>query len=188
VARPKIPEDEILDRVAEVFAEVGYERATTQRLAKAAGVAETTLFRRFGSKAELFARALASDVEALAAAGHPSPTADLRADLVRLVQGYQQMWARRGALLPVLFREAQYLQELSVATELPSGMVERAMGIIQHHQDRGALIGATPAQCVTALLAPFLVVGLMASLPLRVTPATLDPEEHVDRFLSGWRA
>ncbi|MFV0257678.1 MAG: TetR/AcrR family transcriptional regulator [Acidimicrobiales bacterium] len=48
----------ILDAARSVFADKGYPRATTREIAAAADVAETLLFRNFGSKANLFGEAV----------------------------------------------------------------------------------------------------------------------------------
>jgi AcrR family transcriptional regulator len=47
----------ILEAARRTFAEKGYARTTTREVAARAGVAEVLLFRRFGSKAKLFAEA-----------------------------------------------------------------------------------------------------------------------------------
>ena len=47
----------ILEAARRTFAEKGYARTTTREIAARAGVAEVLLFRRFGSKAKLFAEA-----------------------------------------------------------------------------------------------------------------------------------
>src|SRR5436190_8015661 len=48
----------LLRTAREVFEERGYARATTREITARAGVAETLLFRNFGSKANLFAEAV----------------------------------------------------------------------------------------------------------------------------------
>jgi AcrR family transcriptional regulator len=45
---------QLLDCAAELFADLGYARATTAQLAKAAGVTEPILYRHFASKRDLF--------------------------------------------------------------------------------------------------------------------------------------
>ncbi|MGH7533477.1 MAG: TetR/AcrR family transcriptional regulator, partial [Gemmatimonadales bacterium] len=50
----------LLDAAAKLYAEVGYRGATTRRIAQEAGVNELTLFRHFGSKAELLHTAIGS--------------------------------------------------------------------------------------------------------------------------------
>lgn len=46
--------EQLLDVAAELFAERGYARATTNELAKAAGVTEPIIYRHFKSKRDLF--------------------------------------------------------------------------------------------------------------------------------------
>jgi AcrR family transcriptional regulator len=48
----------LLEAAARVFAEVGFRGATTRRIAEEAGVNEVTLFRLFGSKAQLMSEAI----------------------------------------------------------------------------------------------------------------------------------
>jgi AcrR family transcriptional regulator len=54
----------ILDAAAHVYAQYGFRGATTRRIAVEADVNEVTLFRTFGSKAELFEAMLQSQVVA----------------------------------------------------------------------------------------------------------------------------
>lgn len=49
----------LLEAAAQVFSEAGFRGATTRRIAEVAGVNEVTLFRLFGSKAQLLTEALA---------------------------------------------------------------------------------------------------------------------------------
>jgi AcrR family transcriptional regulator len=46
--------EQLLDCAAELFAKMGYSRATTAQLAKAAGVTEPIIYRHFDSKKDLF--------------------------------------------------------------------------------------------------------------------------------------
>jgi len=48
----------IVDAAMEVFAEVGYQRATMAEVARRVGVSEPVIFQNFGSKAAVFAAAL----------------------------------------------------------------------------------------------------------------------------------
>jgi len=62
MARPvSISADQILDAARAVFTEKG-PRATTAEIAERAGVAEGTLFKRFGNKAGLHRAAMTSDI------------------------------------------------------------------------------------------------------------------------------
>ena len=57
----------ILAAAAHVYAQYGFRGATTRLIANEAGVNEVTLFRTFGSKAELLQAMLQSQVTATAA-------------------------------------------------------------------------------------------------------------------------
>jgi AcrR family transcriptional regulator len=46
--------EQLLDEAAKLFAQLGYARATTSQLAKAAGVTEPIIYRHFNSKRDLF--------------------------------------------------------------------------------------------------------------------------------------
>lgn len=50
--------DEVLDKVIDVFWELGYDAADTETLAEQAGLTKPSLYNAFGSKEELFAAAL----------------------------------------------------------------------------------------------------------------------------------
>lgn len=50
--------EKLLQAAARIYAEAGFRGATTRRIADEAGVNEVTLFRLFGSKAQLIAEAL----------------------------------------------------------------------------------------------------------------------------------
>ena len=53
-----INRQKLLEAAARVFAEAGFRGATTRRIAEEAGVNEVTLFRLFGSKAQLLSEAI----------------------------------------------------------------------------------------------------------------------------------
>ena len=46
--------EQLLDEASKLFAQLGYARATTSQLAKAAGVTEPIIYRHFASKRDLF--------------------------------------------------------------------------------------------------------------------------------------
>lgn len=86
-----ISNDQLLSIAREVFLELGI-RATTAEVAKRAGIAEGTLFHRFGSKEELFRAAMRFDPEHVLAFIDALPkragTGDLRAILIEFADGF----------------------------------------------------------------------------------------------------
>jgi TetR/AcrR family transcriptional repressor of mexJK operon len=59
----------ILDAAAPVFGEVGYERASIETIAAAAGVSKPTIYSHFGGKAQLFRDSVADSARTLNADG-----------------------------------------------------------------------------------------------------------------------
>src|SRR5258705_8140511 len=95
----------ILDAARQTFAEKGYARATTRDIAARAAVAETLLFRKFESKAKLFAEAalqpLAQFIRDFAVEmAEILPLADPDATQRRVLEGlYKTASSQRGLLL-----------------------------------------------------------------------------------------
>jgi AcrR family transcriptional regulator len=85
----------ILDAAARVYAQYGFRGATTRRIASEADVNEVTLFRTFGSKAELFeamlqAQVAASGIPLLAFDEDASPRVNLIGWCTRVLEHLRQ--------------------------------------------------------------------------------------------------
>jgi AcrR family transcriptional regulator len=115
----------LLDAAAAVFSECGYARATTKEIARAAGVAEGTIYRHFSDKRDLFtavftARNAASfewllDLPALAGTG------EVRENLQRLVGMIEDVETNMAPLQAAMWSEA------ALAKTLLSSAAERGM-------------------------------------------------------------
>ncbi|SRR5690554_4146979 len=110
--------DAILEAATELFLELGYDRVSLARVAKAANVSRATLFKRFPTKAELFEAAV------LAAGNTPEesltvpPATDFRAGLVTLGLAYVELLNRPGMsdLIRVIIAESPKFPELRERT------------------------------------------------------------------------
>lgn len=80
-----IADDEILAAARDVFRRGGHA-ASTRDVARTAGVSQAVLYQRFGSKEELFFRAMTPEPPDLAALLGPYPPTDARCDLLALGQ------------------------------------------------------------------------------------------------------
>jgi AcrR family transcriptional regulator len=99
VGRTKTIDDErILARARAVF-RAGGHAASTRDVARAAGISQAVLYQRFGSKAELFLRAMTPDPPDLESLLGPYPQRNARADLLRIGQ---RLAVYLGALIPTL--------------------------------------------------------------------------------------
>jgi len=99
----------VLAAATAVFGERGYFGATTDQVAKAAGVSQPYVVRMFGSKEELFLavvgraleRLLATFRSAIAEAG-PAGSSGVTAVTDRMAQSYAELLADRGLLLSLM--------------------------------------------------------------------------------------
>ena len=105
--------DRLLEAAARLFAEKGYARATTRALAGAAGVNEVTLFRHFGTKANLFAAV----VETFAAPGLSASlgvelTGELQHDLTAMGSRVLGLMLERRESMRMMLCEAEHFDEV----------------------------------------------------------------------------
>ena len=93
-----IEDEEILHHAREVFREGGHA-ASTRDIARAAGISQAVLYQRFGSKEDLFCRAMTPDPPDLDALLGPYPPRSARADLKRIGERLAEYL---NALMPTL--------------------------------------------------------------------------------------
>ncbi|MYB76832.1 MAG: TetR/AcrR family transcriptional regulator [Chloroflexi bacterium] len=98
--RPRDPEVDraILQAALRVLTDQGYAGTSIERVAAEAGVGKTAIYRRYASKAELTAAALASLRDAW---GPPPDTGSARSDMIEML-AQAQVAFERGPLLPML--------------------------------------------------------------------------------------
>lgn len=177
----------ILEAAFEAVVAHGYEGATTKRIAALAGVNEVTLFRRFGNKEALLRAVIQREVEGMQEhAVHY--TGDVEADLLAIVQGYQDLLRRRGraipALLPVLLRRRDLAASL---VQGPLSVIRSIMELLGRYQAEGALTRESPTNALLALMAP-VAVGTVLSLFASGVFPPFDAPGHVRAYLRGRRS
>ncbi len=176
----------LLEAALELLAERGYQGATTRRIAERAGVAEVTLFRRFGSKARLLAEAVrraGAAFEEVAA----RPSGDLRADLLEMARNYQEPFELGGAAAFMLAVEASRAGELRGAlAEALQPRIRAVQDFFAHYQRAGALRPGDLDTMINAFLGP--LVGAAFFQRTTGRGPRLDLEKHVEGFLGGWSA
>ncbi|WP_287371891.1 TetR/AcrR family transcriptional regulator [Oceanithermus sp.] len=183
---PSSTDERLLEAALELLAERGYRGATTRAIAERAGVAEVTLFRRFGSKARLLAEAVRRAGAAFEEAA-ARPSGDLRADLHALAGRYLGQLKRGGALIFVMAGEASREPELRRALEEAlAGRLATVLAFFEHYQRRGELRPAPAGSLIHAFFGPLIAAALFG-VALEGAPG-LDVEAHVEGFLGGWAA
>ena len=179
----RVSDSQIFDAIVAVVAKDGLNAATTRRIAEAARVNEVTLFRRFGSKAEMLKALLRREVDAFVGRGL-EPSGDVERDLTMVVETYASLIRRIGAIMPGLFEAAMRDPGLVTVLEEPRRMMMAIAQMVAHYQAAGELIEEPPLSTVAALLGPVFVMGFVGRALPGVIPV-IDAPTVVKGFLRG---
>ena len=184
---PKIVDNAAVYHAAlQTVIERGYAGATTRAMAEAADISEVTLFRKYGSKAQLIQQAIAATAEEVGFAEATRYTGDVSADLLRVVVAYQAITERRGQIIYTILSEIQRQPELGELLDTPLGYMATLGELIARYQGEGVLRPEPPLHAVAALLGPLMLVTMMRETGAPSLPP-LDLGEHVAGFLGGRR-
>jgi AcrR family transcriptional regulator len=186
--RPRSPEADraIFATTLELLADEGLRGLSVEKVAEQAGVAKTTIYRRFPSKRELVRAALAS----VAAFGQidPPDTGSVRDDLRALARARVVVLKRTGTqlLMPRLMAEAGSDPELHalIVTVFADPARDVVIRVLRRAAERGELRADADLELVIDLFAGALVYRLLYTRgELRGLPGRL--EAAVDIVLDG---
>jgi len=179
-----IDESKIFKTVIEMLVSRGYEGATTKEIAEIAGVNEATLFRKYGSKAELFENAINHQLS-------DTPlnrlvyTGDLEADLHEITAAYKETNRQHGEIIPTILTELPRHPELKGALNILWANIQSVAIIIQKYQSGGVLKKESPITSLNALIGPLMTSQMFLRANLDFPLLDTDPAEHVKDFLQG---
>ncbi len=185
---PKIIRDEeIYQAVMQVVSERGYAGATTKQMAEAANVSEVTLFRKYHNKLQLIKQAIAALVAQTDFEAATQYTCDITADLLRVVQAYQDSAVKHGQLIFIMLSELPRYPELVDLLDIPFEIYTSIGNLFAKYQSEGILRQEHPLHAVAALLGPLMYSAMLSgALPGHSIPP-LNLENHVAVFLEGRR-
>ncbi len=182
-AEPVATRERILFAALDAFAHAGYRGATTRVIARAAGVSEITLFRLFGSKAELFAELVRQIDELLAAPTTlPEVPRHPHAELSAWVNAFAGRFERIAPVVRVAVAEHESHPEL---TDAVATQGRRALRDVAAYLERLKTAGMIDATADTPVAARLLVGAVYAW----ATAHSLVPEtsnEDRSRIVSGF--
>lgn len=178
--------DRIFKATLQVFAERGYEAATTKEIAERAGVNEVTLYRRYNTKAELIRTALAQEL-GNSPFGHLTSSDDAQADIAMIVKAYIETFEVFGSVVLTLLGEAARHPEIQSATSALLPNLQNAAQVIARHQASGQITTGDPMLKLIKLIAPLAMIGSAPPpvLGLVGDMSLLDPEQIASEFLNG---
>lgn len=183
---PKIIEDETVYRatVATVL-DRGYAGATTRQIAEAAGVSEVTLFRKYGTKADLVREALAATARQTKLGEAAYYTGDVAADLIRVAEAYQASARQHGQFFYSFLAEVPRHPELAELLESPLDMFSNIGQLLARYQSEGILRREHPFHAIAALLGPLMVITMLRRTTDRFEAPPINSDDHVRAFLRG---
>jgi AcrR family transcriptional regulator len=145
--------EKVLAAAAQVFAETGYRGATTRRIAQVAGVNEVTLFRHFGSKAELMLKALHHFGEAGPWLRLPQDPVDAEAELTRWArENLEHLCEMRAFIRAALGESEEHLELASCGSEQPRRAGGELRAYLERLQERGFATGDFEPGVASAML------------------------------------
>ncbi|MEZ4869029.1 MAG: TetR/AcrR family transcriptional regulator [Caldilineaceae bacterium] len=182
---PKVINDEnVFKAVIAILVDRGYENATTKEIAEAAGFHEATLFRKYGTKASLTAKAMDAQLSTTPLS-QLSYTGDLKADLCAIVQAYIDTNEQYGPVIPLLLAEAPRHPELKAALARPLANIAGIVSIIQHYQGQGLLRTEAPLMTIGVLIGPLMSRQLLQRAVNDLPPIVVNVQDYVAAFLQG---
>ena len=179
-----IDEASVFRSVLELLVRRGYASATTKEIAEAAGINEATLFRKYGSKAELFEKAINQQM-ADTPLNRLAFTGDLEADLLKIVEAYMATYKIFGPVIPALLVELPRHPELIETLSRPLSNVQNIAHILQQYQEQGDLKPEAPLAAVNALIGPLLIQQMLQHAGVTPSPPEIELDGCVEAFLSG---
>jgi AcrR family transcriptional regulator len=163
----------------------GYAGATTKQMADAAGVSEVTLFRKYESKQALVKRAIAAIVEQTDFESATQYTGNIQADLLRVLNAYQNSAVLHGQFFAVLFAEIKRNPELADSFDQPLGLFRAIGQMLARYQKQGVLRQESPFHAVAALLGPMIYLAMIGGAMPKAKLPPLNLQNYLSLFLQG---
>jgi AcrR family transcriptional regulator len=160
--RTKDTRQRILEAASELASQVGYARATTKAIAKAAGVNEITLFRHFGTKEKLFEAAIEQyGGPALASAIEAQLTGEYRQDLTTVGSLLLTILLERREMLRLLLCESAHIPNVrTVLSRNPRELREMLARYLKSLMDQGRIKEQHPEAMAQAFMGMFFAYAI----------------------------
>ncbi len=183
---PKVVIDqEVFNAVMNLMVVSGYSGTTTKQMAEAAGISEVSLFRKYGSKAQLVRMAVTSiagqfDFETVC-----EYTGNVKDDLLRIVKMYQNLAVHHGQFMATLLPELSRYPELGKALDKPLSAMKQISKLIKRYQDEGILKKEHPLHTASSLLGPLMYTAMLRGSLLDADLKPVNLTSYIAHFLNG---
>jgi AcrR family transcriptional regulator len=182
---PKETRQKIIEAAVEIGSKLGYTRATTRAIAEAAGVNEITLFRHFGSKANLFTAAIEQyGGPALAPAIETQLTGDYRQDLTTIGNIFIEIMLERQEMLRLLLCESGHIPEVrTILARNPRELRMMLARYLQSQIDAGIIKEQHPEAMAQAFLGMFFAYAISLNVLDEAIKPPIDNSALVSQFV-----
>jgi AcrR family transcriptional regulator len=185
--------DRILKAGLSLFSEKGYLGATTKEIAKAAGIAEVTLFRHFSSKEVLFGEIISrySFLPTLKNLLHETIFLQYREALIMIATKFLETLTLRKDLVGIMFSEMHRYPEhvQKVYNSLIDEVIKTLASYFENMQQKGELRDFDTHVAARAFLGMFFSYFLSQEFKMRKKYKGDDSkrtiEEYVSIFVNG---
>ena len=169
---------DILEAALLVFTQKGFNGSTTAEIARAAGVAEGTIFRHFATKKELLIEVLKPKVlKGIIDLDKEFKEASPVEFFQCFLRNRLELINENDGLFRFMFAEAQYHSEVREA--LYKGILEQGIDIVQPWYDKGVEQGVFKPIPFLAMLRSFMGMILFYGIFNHVFPG-LSPEKTIE--------
>ncbi|MCA9923105.1 MAG: TetR/AcrR family transcriptional regulator [Anaerolineales bacterium] len=185
-------EQRILNAAAQIFAELGYARSTTRKIAAAADVNEVTLFRYFGNKQNLFTAVLQQHTIPPEAAtlftinqneSYPEAMLNIGRFVMRI------LWERRDAMRMMLCEAAHFPELQATLGQAPRRLRDMIASYLKQQIASGAIKPRDPDMMAQAFLGFFFSYSMALGFLDQAMSMKAPDEEllvgFVDLFVQG---
>lgn len=167
---------DILEAALNIFTNKGYNGSTTAEIARAAGVAEGTIFRHFATKKELLIAVLKPKIiDGIVSLDkeHKDPVEFFRC----FIKNRLELVKENDGLIRFMFAEAQYHDEVREA--LAKGILEQGMSIVQPWFEKGVEQGVFKPVPFLSVMRSFMGTVIFYGIFNHVFPG-LSPEKTIE--------
>ncbi len=177
---------QLIDAAAKVYAELGFRGATTRKIAEVAGVNEVTLFRTFGSKANLIDEVIRSCHRDPGAASLPADPEEPEAELTRWVgETHRFMLDRRGLIRSAVAELHEHPEHSTEVADHPTVSFRELRAYVDRLHTSGAIPDVANANAACTMLLGTLFSDALHRdvMPSMFPPAPDAPRTYVRLFL-----
>lgn len=182
---PKIVDESTIYRAAiNVLMSRGYEGATTREIAALSEVNEATLFRRYGSKSNLLARAIECQLSDTPL-NHLAYSGDLQSDITAIVEAYVETYQIHGDFVLILIQEVPRNPDLRPASEVLLRNLQPALGLLRRYQVEGKLKPEAPLAALVSLIGSVMLLLTFGRSGIELGIPDLDASAYAAAYLKG---